>query len=167
MQKLSLALAAALCLAGCSATEKPVFKKKAASQLPGKSDPEVEVEELEVGSGPKPHDGQVAVVHYTGRFKSGKVFDSSVERDKPIEFEIGKGTVVKGWELAVTEMKVGGKYRVTIPPKFGYRDKPHADIPANSTLIFDMELLAVKDKGPEKQQDGNRHARGGRGGCGR
>jgi len=98
-----------------------------------------------VGTGESPKPGQSVTVHYTGRLDNGIVFDSSVERNEPFTFQIGKGVVIKGWDEGVMTMKVGGKRRLTIPPQLGYgiQGSPPA-IPPNATLIFDVELLGVK-----------------------
>lgn len=98
-----------------------------------------------VGTGESPKPGQSVTVHYTGRLEDGTVFDSSVERNQPFTFQIGKGVVIKGWDEGVMSMKVGGKRRLTIPPQLGYgiQGSPPT-IPPNATLIFDVELLGVK-----------------------
>ena len=98
-----------------------------------------------IGTGQSPNPGQTVTVHYTGRLEDGTIFDSSVERNEPFTFQIGKGVVIKGWDEGVMSMKVGGKRRLTIPPQLGYgvQGSPPA-IPANATLTFDVELLGIK-----------------------
>lgn len=150
-----LVIIVGLAVTGCASTQKHGEKK--AAHKPGE---EVQVEELEVGAGPKPRPGQVVTVHYAGRLKStGKVFDDSRNRGKPLSFVLGKGHVIQGWEDAVPEMQVGGKYRVIVPPGLAYGDRPHEGIPPNSTLVFDIELIGVRDGEPEEKK-----GRGGRGG---
>jgi peptidylprolyl isomerase len=98
------------------------------------------------GQGASPRPGQNVSVQYTGTLENGTKFDSSYDRGgKPYTFPIGRGQVIPGWDEGLMTMKVGGKRRLTIPPKLGYgpAGKP-PDIPPNSTLIFDVELLDVK-----------------------
>jgi peptidylprolyl isomerase len=98
-----------------------------------------------VGTGATPQKGQTVTVHYTGTLENGKKFDSSVDRGVPANFEIGVGKVIKGWDEGLMTMKVGGKRRLVIPAKLGYGPAGRPpDIPGNSTLIFDIELLGVK-----------------------
>ena len=102
-----------------------------------------------VGTGATPKTGQTCVMHYTGWLYQngvkGKKFDSSVDRGQPFEFSIGKRQVIGGWDEGVATMKVGGKRTLIIPPALGYGDRGAGGvIPPNATLIFDVELLAVK-----------------------
>jgi peptidylprolyl isomerase len=98
-----------------------------------------------VGTGATPQKGQTVTVHYTGTLENGKKFDSSLDRGKPADFRIGVGAVIKGWDEGLMTMKVGGKRRLIIPGKLGYGPEGRPpDIPGNSTLIFDVELLGVK-----------------------
>lgn len=107
--------------------------------------PQIEIEEIVVGTGPSPKPGQVVVVHYTGRLADGTVFDSSLKHGKPFEFAYGRGKVIKGWEQGLKTMKVGGKRRLTIPPALAYGSKGAGGvIPPNATLEFEVELLAIK-----------------------
>src|SRR5438105_1173474 len=97
------------------------------------------------GTGAEAKAGDTVEVHYTGRFKDGKKFDSSVDRGQPFSFRLGAKQVIAGWDEGVAGMKVGGKRTLTIPPELGYgaRGAPGA-IPPNATLIFDVELLQVQ-----------------------
>jgi len=97
-----------------------------------------------VGTGASPAAGKTVTVHYTGRLQDGTIFDSSVERNQPADFLIGVGKVIKGWDEGLMSMKVGGKRKLIIPPELGYGSKRVGNIPPNSTLIFEIELLGVK-----------------------
>jgi FKBP-type peptidyl-prolyl cis-trans isomerase len=85
-------------------------------------------------------------VHYTGKFMDGKVFDSSISRGEPIEFVLGKGRAIKGWDEWISLMKVGGKAQLTIPLNLAYGERGAGGgvIPANAILVFDVELVDVK-----------------------
>ncbi|MHA2141716.1 MAG: FKBP-type peptidyl-prolyl cis-trans isomerase [Candidatus Thorarchaeota archaeon] len=108
--------------------------------------PELQIEDIVVGTGASPTKGQTVVVHYTGWLTDGKKFDSSVDRGAPFEFRIGLGEVIQGWDQGVLTMKIGGKRKLTIPPELAYgsRDVGGGLIPANSTLVFEVELLGLK-----------------------
>jgi peptidylprolyl isomerase len=109
----------------------------------------LKIEDTKVGAGASPQTGQTAVVHYTGWLyqngAKGQKFDSSVDRGKPFEFQIGRGMVIKGWDEGVATMKVGGKRTLIIPPELGYGARGAGGvIPPNATLLFEVELLGVK-----------------------
>jgi peptidylprolyl isomerase len=98
-----------------------------------------------VGSGKVAKAGDTVSVHYTGTLMNGTVFDSSREKNKPFEFKLGSGGVIKGWDQGVVGMKVGGKRRLVIPQALGYADKGSPPkIPPNAGLKFEIELLDVK-----------------------
>ena len=97
------------------------------------------------GTGPTPRTGQRLSVHYTGTLQNGTKFDSSVDRGQPLEFVIGTGSVIKGWDEGFLTMKVGGKRKLIIPSNLGYGPRGNgSNIPGNSTLLFDVELLGIK-----------------------
>jgi FKBP-type peptidyl-prolyl cis-trans isomerase len=101
--------------------------------------------EVEAGTGAQAAAGKTVSVHYTGKFQDGKVFDSSVSRGDPLTFRLGVGQVIKGWDEGIALMKVGGKALLTIPPELAYGERGASGvIPPNATLIFDVELVAVK-----------------------
>jgi peptidylprolyl isomerase len=109
----------------------------------------LQISDSTVGTGASPKTGQICVMHYTGWLyvngAKGKKFDSSVDRGTPFEFPIGTGRVIKGWDEGVATMKIGGKRTLIIPPALGYGASGAGGvIPPNATLIFDVELLAVK-----------------------
>jgi peptidylprolyl isomerase/FKBP-type peptidyl-prolyl cis-trans isomerase FkpA len=106
---------------------------------------ELNIEDLEVGKGPEAKTGDTVTVHYTGWLKDGKKFDSSVDRGQPFETKIGVGYVIKGWDMGIPGMKVGGKRKLTIPSELGYgKYGAGADIPGFATLIFEVELLKIR-----------------------
>lgn len=105
---------------------------------------DLQIEKLIEGSGPVPRKGQVVRVHYTGYLTNGNKFDSSVDRGDPFTFVLGEGEVIAGWDIGVATMKVGDKIKLTIPPGLAYgRDGYPGVIPPNSTLVFEVELLAI------------------------
>lgn len=116
-----------------------------AATLPPSSVTELKIEDLVVGTGAEAKTGDTLRVHYTGWLENGTKFDSSLDRGEPIEFVLGKGEVIAGWEQGLVGMKVGGKRRLTIPPALGYGIYGAGDsIPPNATLIFEVELLEIK-----------------------
>ena len=86
--------------------------------------------------------GDILFMHYEGRLKNGKEFDSSRKRGQPFQFQIGNNSVIKGWEEGILGMKIGGKRTLNIPSEMGYGSSgAGADIPPNADLTFDVELL--------------------------
>ena len=106
---------------------------------------ELLIEDLTVGSGDTATAGQSVSVHYTGWLTDGQKFDSSLDRNDPFEFRLGAGQVIPGWDQGVAGMQIGGKRKLTIPPELGYGSRGAGGvIPPNATLVFEVELLAVR-----------------------
>jgi FKBP-type peptidyl-prolyl cis-trans isomerase FkpA len=106
---------------------------------------QLQIKDLQVGSGPEAKTGQLVTVHYTGWLTNGAKFDSSVDRNEPFVFPLGAGQVIRGWDEGVAGMKVGGKRKLTIPPHLGYGDRGAGGvIPGGATLVFEVELLGVR-----------------------
>jgi FKBP-type peptidyl-prolyl cis-trans isomerase len=107
----------------------------------------MKIEIIQQGSGVASKAGDTVKVNYTGSLVDGTKFDSSVEPSfghvAPFDFTLGQNRVIQGWELGVVGMKVGEKRKLTIPPELGYGAQAVSIIPANSTLIFEVELLAI------------------------
>jgi len=105
---------------------------------------ELKIEELVPGSGAEAVAGKLVSVHYTGWLTDGTKFDSSLDRGRPFQFELGAGRVIKGWDQGVAGMKVGGKRKLTIPAALGYGARGAGGvIPPNATLVFEVELLGI------------------------
>src|ERR1700690_990180 len=110
-----------------------------------KTDSGLQYWDIKRGTGAVARDGERVKVHYTGWLTTGKKFDSSVDAHQPYDFTLGQGDVIKGWDEGVAGMKVGGKRQLRIPPDLAYGAEGHPpQIPENATLIFDVQLLAVK-----------------------
>jgi FKBP-type peptidyl-prolyl cis-trans isomerase len=98
----------------------------------------------QAGTGAQAKAGDTVSVHYTGVLSNGTIFDSSIERGEPIEFPLGMGHVIKGWDEGIALMQVGGQAVLIIPPELGYGAGGAGPIPPNSTLIFIVELVDAK-----------------------
>ncbi len=108
------------------------------------TDTGLKYEDLEEGTGSEAEAGKQVTVHYTGWLMDGTKFDSSLDRNQPFSFALGKGQVIRGWDEGVQGMKVGGKRKLTIPPQLGYGARGAGGvIPPNATLVFEVELLEV------------------------
>ena len=101
----------------------------------------IQYEILKEGAGEKPLASNKVSTHYHGTLLDGTIFDSSVNRGEPITFRVTG--VIKGWQEILQMMPVGSKWKVYIPSHLGYGNRPSGKIPANSTLIFEMELLSI------------------------
>ncbi len=153
MKKLTAALAALAlaCSVSAIADDKaaPATKEATKEKKMEKTASGLQYEDTVVGTGASPKTGQTCVMHYTGWLwengAKGRKFDSSVDRGRPFEFQIGRGMVIKGWDEGVATMKVGGKRTLLIPPDLGYGSRGAGGvIPPNATLVFDVELLGIK-----------------------
>jgi len=100
---------------------------------------------LEDGKGKSPVAGQNVSVHYSGYLLDGTKFDSSYDRGEPITFPLGQGRVIKGWDEGISLLKIGGKAKLIIPPDLAYGDRAIGPIPANSILMFEVELVDIVD----------------------
>ncbi len=107
---------------------------------------DLKIEDTKVGTGSAVKSGDNIVINYLGTLSDGTKFDSSYDRGTPFETQIGVGQVIKGWDLGVIGMKVGGKRKLTIPPELGYGSQATGSIPANSILIFEVELMEINSK---------------------
>jgi FKBP-type peptidyl-prolyl cis-trans isomerase len=105
----------------------------------------LKITDLKVGSGKEAKKGDVVVVNYTGWLKDGTKFDSSLDRNEPLHFEVGESNIIKGWNEGVAGMRVGGKRKLVIPAELGYgpRGSP-PKIPPNAELTFEIELLSIR-----------------------
>lgn len=102
------------------------------------------IEDTKVGTGKTAEAGTMVSVHYVGTLTNGTKFDSSRDRGAAFTFALGAGQVIEGWDKGVAGMKVGGVRKLVIPPDLAYGDRAIGSIPANSTLVFEVELLDVK-----------------------
>lgn len=149
--RIALALSFAVVLGSVAGCEQKVPEP---DLPPGSGAPPVKVEEPEppdlikedlvVGTGPEAKEGDLVKVHYSGRLRRNNVeFDSS-KGQFPFEFTLGEGQVIKGWEMGVPGMKVGGKRKLTIPSRLAYGESGSPPkIPGNATLVFEIELVAI------------------------
>jgi FKBP-type peptidyl-prolyl cis-trans isomerase FkpA len=102
------------------------------------------VQDVSVGTGSEATAGRMVAVHYVGRFVDGNKFDSSHDRGQPLEFKLGAGAMIQGFDLGIPGMRVGGKRQLTIPAELAYGARGGGPIPPNTTLVFDVELVALK-----------------------
>jgi FKBP-type peptidyl-prolyl cis-trans isomerase FkpA len=127
----------------------PAAQASASAAPPPPAAPEtVSIVTVKPGKGPGAQKGDAVSVNYTGTLTDGSKFDSSFDHKPPAPFEfvLGTGTVIQGWEQGILGMKVGEKRKLTIPPSLAYGPRARPGIPANSPLVFDVELMAIKPK---------------------
>jgi len=103
----------------------------------------ISIQEIKLGKGKEAYSHSNVTVHYVGRLPNGTKFDSSRDRGKSFECNLGVGEVIKGWDKGIAGMREGGIRKITVPPELGYGNKTMGNIPSNSTLIFEIELLKV------------------------
>merc|ERR1711939_283647 len=129
-----------------AATAKPAAAATAAKKAPSKKQTlpsGLVIEDNKVGSGPAATSGKRLQMRYIGRLQNGKIFDQNT-KGAPFSFKLGKGEVIKGWDEGLAGMQVGGERRLVIPANLAYGKQAIAGIPANSTLTFEVKLLAIK-----------------------
>ena len=103
------------------------------------------IEDIKIGEGQEVEKFNIVTVNYTGLLEDGTKFDSSLNPGRtPFRFTVGAGQVIKGWDEGLIGMKVGGKRKLPIPPELGYGSRDNGPIPANSTLIFEIDLLGIE-----------------------
>ena len=107
--------------------------------------PQLLISDIVIGTGTEAVAGKHIVVNYSGTLMDGTVFDSSYSRGVPFDFDLGAGQVIAGWDQGFSGMKVGGKRKLVIPANLAYGERAIGPIPANSTLVFEVELLEVKE----------------------
>ena len=123
-----------------------LFKLIAGSRKDDKvMDGELIIEDIIVGEGTEAVKHSIVTVNYTGWLEDGSKFDSSLNPGRePFRFTVGAGQVIQGWDQGIPGMKIGGKRKLTIPPNMGYGNSDNGAIPANSVLIFEVDLLVVE-----------------------
>lgn len=132
-------------LSGPKAQEENTMPTQQNGQSQGQQTPAgLQIEDLAVGTGAEAQTGNTVSVNYRGTLLNGTVFDSSYDRGTPFSFTLGQNSVIQGWEQGILGMRVGGKRKLVIPPDLAYGPIARGPIPANSTLVFEVELLEVK-----------------------
>ena len=154
-----LAVASAVAIMSLAPYETTVAQTAETAPSPSQSKMDAKITQLQstdttVGTGSEALKGKIAVVHYTGWLydpaaadKKGRKFDSSVDRGQPFTFPLGGGRVIRGWDEGVVGMRVGGRRTLVIPPDMAYGSRGAGGvIPPDAVLVFDVELLDVRDK---------------------
>src|SRR5262245_6091494 len=108
----------------------------------------LKVAEFAPGDGPSASKGTSVVVRYTGWTEDGKKFDSSLDKGQPFEFKLGSGSVIKGWEEALSGAKAGQRMQLVIPAGLAYGNRQVGEIPPGATLVFNVEVVAVNPPTP-------------------
>ncbi|OHB00566.1 MAG: peptidylprolyl isomerase [Candidatus Zambryskibacteria bacterium RIFCSPHIGHO2_12_FULL_44_12b] len=103
-----------------------------------------QVTDIVVGQGAEAKNGDFITVNYIGMFENGQPFESSYDRGVPLQFVLGIGQVIPGWEIGLLGMKEGGKRRIVIPPELAYGQSGSGPIPPNTTIVFEVELVKVQ-----------------------
>lgn len=143
MRWIELLVVCGLALVVCSGQEMPIIAS------PAKDAFALRYVDTAIGTGPPAAPGQRYFVHYTGWLTDGKKFDSSLDRKTPLDFVQGKQQVIPGWDLGFAGMRVGGKRRLFVPYQLAYGEKGVETIPPKADLIFDVELVDVKEAAPQ------------------
>jgi peptidylprolyl isomerase len=143
---LALCLVSGVLTMGCKSTPKTAVKSDTTRGDTTATPSGLKYVDLKIGEGAMPQVGQKVSVHYTGWLTDGTKFDSSKDRNQPLEFALGRGQMIKGFDEGVATMKIGGMRKLIIPPNlaWGERSAAGGKIPPNSTVIFEVELLSVK-----------------------
>jgi len=124
-------------------TEDPLMMNQ--SELPNELPNDLTISDVSVGEGAEATAGSQVTVNYVGMLPEGTVFDASSRHGQPFTFTLGAGQVIRGWDEGLIGMKEGGQRRLIVPPQFAYGDQAVGDvIPANATLIFEVELVEVQ-----------------------
>lgn len=133
---------ALLALAACG----PEIKEKTFT-----TDSGLQYTEIEAGDGPAPEPGDVVTIHYRATLEDGTEIDNTYDGGEPVVFPLGQGSVIPGWDEGIALMNEGGKANLVIPPELAFGDSPGAggQIPPNSTLIFEVELVSVQAGAPD------------------
>ena len=136
--------ACVLLLAGCGSGESREERAKRVAEMSA-AVTSLQIEDSKVGAGAQAVPGRRVRVHYTGTLLDGTKFDSSRDRGEPIEFQLGAGEVIPGWDKGIAGMKVGGQRQLTIPASMAYGARGAGDdIPPHAALKFDVELVGVE-----------------------
>jgi len=121
-----------------------VFNNNDNQNISFSSGPEIDIENILIGGGKMAIAGSRVTVHYTARFTDGQILASSIIQGEPVQFLLGVGQVIEGWDKGIVNMREGGKRIITVPPEMGYGFVDYGPVPAGSTLIFEIDLLRVE-----------------------